>query len=497
MASSWVLLLTTASALVFLSLAHTDEHMLEQREYTFEEIPDSFLLQKEVDLADLLDPKQFPVEQVIVEPPKYGFRGESSSGGFLTPRGRRPSFGPRSLGGPAMLDYPVQFPLSRPTSDNIQAICLYRDQRPRYPHSYFPASGFGQQKRQAEAVNNAEAWFDTCCKENQTSERDVTLCCATQAWELSVSLFCEKSSSVKDRLYHCCKQTGSDILNCFNNDSPNPSYGPTEELPVLALPPAADFTFEPNACERTPLGQYGAATGRRETMGKPDIMFPLGRPTPANIGSLCSNQKLRPLYDASCLQPFHHHLALEVKVINRLERQFKKCCKRKRGALSCADQKWRQEISKFCVIRNAENLKMGDHCCYPTDGDIHACFQKTSPDPHYNMTAAPQELQLSNVCDIHSIITDRFPVGFPLNTFVSQCCPLPEQERNSCSVSKLKEITQNLCSSEKTSSEVDHRCCKKKSPEEISQCVSKSVMDAVAKATNIKNQKKRKRCPIS
>lgn len=93
----------------------------------------------------------------------------------------RPHFGPRSYH--PLENYPVQFPLARPSSENLNAICFHGDHRPRYPKSYFPQSGYGQQKRMADAVNMAEAWFETCCKHNQTEEtdREVTLCCVTQA----------------------------------------------------------------------------------------------------------------------------------------------------------------------------------------------------------------------------------------------------------------------------------------------------------------------------
>lgn len=100
--------------------------------------------------------------------------------GFFYASGRL-RFGPRSFGGPPILDYEVQFPLGRPTSDNLRAICVNGDRRPSYPESYFPASGFGQQKRKASAVNKAESWFSTCCQGNQTWGTEVTLCCATQA----------------------------------------------------------------------------------------------------------------------------------------------------------------------------------------------------------------------------------------------------------------------------------------------------------------------------
>lgn len=98
----------------------------------------------------------------------------------LSPAGP-PTVGPRSYSGPLPTTYNVQFPLGRPTSENLQAICDYSDLRPRYPSSYFPDSGYGVDKLRASAVNNAEAWLSTCCKDNQTWEREVTLCCATQA----------------------------------------------------------------------------------------------------------------------------------------------------------------------------------------------------------------------------------------------------------------------------------------------------------------------------
>lgn len=90
-------------------------------------------------------------------------------------------FRPRLSAGPPMTDYPVQFPLARPSRNNLMAICIHSDHRPRYPSSYFPASGFGQQKRRASAVNTAESWFSTCCQGNEMWRREATLCCAIQA----------------------------------------------------------------------------------------------------------------------------------------------------------------------------------------------------------------------------------------------------------------------------------------------------------------------------
>lgn len=72
---------------------------------------------------------------------------------------------------------------------------------------------------------------------------------ATQ-WEHHIKTFCEDDTSVKDRIYQCCRKQGSERLDCFHNDAPNPSYNPTEELPVAPVAAATEFSFEPSTCWR-------------------------------------------------------------------------------------------------------------------------------------------------------------------------------------------------------------------------------------------------------
>uniref|UniRef100_UPI0037E8E5C8 extracellular matrix protein 1-like isoform X2 n=1 Tax=Semicossyphus pulcher TaxID=241346 RepID=UPI0037E8E5C8 len=491
MGSSGALVCSTAFVLVLLSSASEDDHMFEQRPITFDfdKIMQEFTIRQE------------PVHPV--EPLETLRARESSRPGVLTPRGRQPSFGPRSFGGPPLLNYPVQFPLGRPTSDNLQAICLHGDRRPHYPDSYFPASGFGQQKRRACAVNKAETWFKTCCKGNQTWEREVTLCCATQAWELSLQNFCTEDSSVKDVLYPCCRLSGSSRLNCFHNDAPNPNYEPTEELPMPPLPSSVVFNFDPNTCQRTVMTPYSARGSRRKNMKKPstsqkvDINFPPGRPTVDVLEPLCQNQKLRPLYNIKCLPGSGYELvARQAKTINRIEKGFKQCCKKKQNILNCVDRKWTDELDKFCSGVNGEQVDF--HCCSKTEAsDRYSCFQSISPNPRFNMTSVTEELSLHNVCDTHKIIKKKFPVGFPLKSFVHQCCPLSEQDKSSCFEQRLKEMSGNLCSSKKPSPPAVRRCCRKPSSQDAPECVSNILMDAINKATNFSRQKKKKRCPLS
>ncbi|XP_029959512.1 extracellular matrix protein 1 isoform X2 [Salarias fasciatus] len=490
MGSAWLLFCPTTLLLVSLSSAQEMQH------------PDSFMLQREADLTELLDLTDFPVEQVMVPPPGHGTR---ERGGFrpgaLTPRGRRPGFSPRSFGGPPILEYPVQFPLGRPTSENLEAICLHGDHRPRYPDSYFPDSGFGQQRRRASAVNTAEAWFGTCCKGNQTWEKEVTLCCATQAWERSVDLFCQEDSSVKDRLYDCCRLSGQDRLSCFNNDAPKPNYDATELLPVQPLPSTANFTFDPSTCERTPVTQYRARANRAKQQKKPltsmkvDMNFPLGRPTAETVKSMCRSQKLRPFYNIRCLPAEGYELvARQARAINHLENGFKKCCKKKKGLLSCADQKWREELDKFCRSKNGEQVDFS--CCSHEKGqDRYNCFQAISQDPFYNLTSVAEEITLTKLCTTHKIIKKRFPVGIPLKTFVKKCCPLPEEEKTTCFMQKVVDTSKNLCSVKKPLPAV-RRCCAVPS-HETPHCISTILKDAVTKAADVLRQKMRKRCPLS
>ncbi|XP_061572827.1 extracellular matrix protein 1-like [Cololabis saira] len=518
--SSWALLCSTALLLVLFTSASEElprrQSILQQEADMTEFDPmDMDLLQRPVDMFDIfhegfgqeLPRPQSPMQQEVDLTDILSPNGDSRP--VLTPRGSRPGFSPRSFFQPIppIPSYPVQFPHGRPTSENIQAVCLNGDHRPRYPQSYFPSSGFSKQRRKATAVNNAEAWFITCCKGNQTWATDALLCCATQAWELSVDLFCEEDSSVKDIQYHCCEKRGHERQTCFTKDAPNPSYEPTEELPVTPLPSTNNFDFDPSTCMRTVMTQYRARTNRRKVVKKLaankkiDINFPLGQPTEDNIEPLCHMQKLRPLYNTKCVpRSGYELLAHQAKSINRLEKGLKQCCKKKQGVLNCAEQKWREEIDKFCSTVNAGQMDF--QCC---SGDVtpdrYTCFKLNSPDPHYNMTSlatsATEELSLTKLCDTHNIIKKRFPVGFPLKTFVSQCCPLPEQEKASCSMQQMQEISQNVCSSKQKAPPAVRRCCKMASKEEIPQCFSKIVRDAITKATNASRQKKRKRCPLS
>ncbi|XP_075868546.1 extracellular matrix protein 1-like [Nelusetta ayraudi] len=496
---STLLICATAIVLVSQSSAARDEGQSdvtsELDKIMQERHPDSFFMQRELDLSELLDPAESAIKQREVVP--------NFPNGFV-PRDP-PGFGVRSFGGAPIRSYEVQFPLARPSSGKLQAICLHSERRPRYPQSYFPRSGFGQLKRRGSAVNRAETWFTTCCQNNETWPMELTLCCVTKAWDLSVKLFCEEEFSVKDRHYDCCKLKGSNRIECFNNNAPNPNYDPTEALPVPPLELSDNSNFDHNVCQRLYDGDAAATLTsvrgyRRKKVKEPssslrvDINFPPARPRPDTIDSLCRNQKLRPLYAVKCLSGVEYQwLALQAKTVNRLEKGFKQCCKSNRNVLDCADNKWRQELDRYC-----RGDSVDFQCCSPGDGavDRYTCFQNIAPSPHYNTTSPNEELSLEKVCDLHKVMKKKLPAGFALKTFVNQCCPLSGQERSNCFDQRLQETAKDLCLKKKVSPPAVRRCCRTAS-QDASECVSNILMEAITKAANSTGQKKRKRCPLS
>uniref|UniRef100_A0A3P9I7P4 Extracellular matrix protein 1b n=1 Tax=Oryzias latipes TaxID=8090 RepID=A0A3P9I7P4_ORYLA len=437
-----------------------DQRLFEQRPITVvfgQEMiyDDHFLMQEEVDLSSFSDLHEGLQRPIF--PSFYPKRRGVFTSGVMIPRGSQP----------AVEQYPVSFPLSQPSANNIEAICAHGEHRPRYPQSYFPPSGYSKLKRMAAAVNNAESWFGICCNQNQTLQNNTVLCCATQAWELSVKLFCEEDSSVKDLLYECCWKRGSSRLKCFNADSPNPNYEPTEELPVLSIPPDSEFNFDPSNCPRKLLTPRSTRINNKNAFKKIDMNFPLGQPTADNIESLCRMWRQRPFYSSKCLQRSGYEFAArQAKSINSLEKEFRQCCTMRDHKLNCASQKWREEVEKFCLV---EKKHTSFECCSGDDPSVWSgCFKSMSPDPHYN-TSAPEAPSFSELCK-NPTIKYRLPIDFPLETFRSECCSLSVPLKTICSKEKL---------GEPPSPDVK-MCCR--------------LMHDIAKATNPK--KKRKICPI-
>ncbi|XP_077576513.1 extracellular matrix protein 1 isoform X2 [Stigmatopora nigra] len=488
---SLVIFAAFLSLMVSSSSAELDERNLEQREVTFDLGPikqersfgESIEMQQEADLSDLID----IVKEISMSEKMDTSRGKGFRPRHFAPRGFHPDVEFHSE--IPMLNYPVQFPLGRPTADNLQAICMNGDLRPRYPDSYFPRSGFGQLRRRASAINIGESWLSTCCMGNQTWGTNVTLCCVTQAWELSLENFCTEDSSVKDRLHHCCREKGSQRLDCFQKDSPNPSYDPTEALPVVPLHDAVEFNFDQNNCSSSPVTQ--PSFSEQSSSKKSELIFPPARPRLDNLDSLCRNQKLRPMYTLKCLPKNGYELlARQAKLINRVEKGYKQCCKKNHSLLECAEQKWRDAIGRFCSSKKGG--KTDYECCVGSPDNQVQCFQSASPDPNYNVTS--QEVLSPQICQSRKIIKKVLPDGFHAKNILNECCTLPAENQAACFVQKIEGTSTRMCPAKKTAPPLTRRCCRM-APQGQPKCFINFVMDAITKATKVSNRKK-KRCPL-
>ncbi|CAL8247222.1 unnamed protein product [Lota lota] len=408
-----------------------------------------------------------------------------------------PVFRPRSFGMvPPSLNYPVQFPPGRPMPNNLQAICFHGDQRPRYPDTYFPAYGFGQLKRRALAVNLAESLFSECCAANQTRGHDLTLCCVRQAWKQMVATFCEMDTSVKDRVYSCCKERGAAQLKCFEDDAPNASYLPTEELPVSPIPVESSFFFNPNTCLRSPLTPHSlrGTIQQRTSSHNVSISFPPARPMADDIESVCIHRKLRPFYDLQCLpRKGYGWLVRQTKAVNRVERGFKQCCKSKQEVLECADGKWREEMDRFCREDKERNMKY--HCCEMEEGqERYECFHSNAPGAGYNVelstyTPTLQNVSLGQICETHKLIKKKLLAGLPIQNFVKQCCHLSSNQRTTCIQQKI--MNKGICSTRRAP--FITKCCT--TSVDSSQCISKILTNAISKQIRI--HLRMKKCPLS
>ncbi|KAJ3598642.1 hypothetical protein NHX12_002147 [Muraenolepis orangiensis] len=436
---------------------------------------------------------QIMVEQMLLDPiiekedMEEIMRGLSENG--------PPAFGPRSFAmGPPSLMYPVQFPPGRPTANNLQAICLYGDHRPRYPDDYFPYSGFGQLRRRALAVNLAELLFSECCAANQTRGSDLTLCCVRQAWKQMVATFCELDTSVKDRIYHCCKEQDAAQLKCFQEDAPNTTYLPTEELPVFPVPVDSSFLFNHNACPKSTLTPRSVRSKiEKTTMSSQNvsISFPPARPTADDIQSVCVHRKLRPFYDHKCLpHKGYGWLVRQTKAINRVERGFKQCCKSQQEVLQCADGKWREQMDKFC-----KEEKMMYHCCEIEAGhERYECFQSSAPSSGYDVdpstTASPvKNTTLGQICDTHKLIKKKLLAGLPVHNFVKQCCHLPSKRKTVCIQQKI--MSKGICSTRRAP--YTAKCCTPSA--DSTRCITKILTNAISKTLKLPLRKKK--CPLS
>uniref|UniRef100_A0A3Q3ASK6 Extracellular matrix protein 1a n=2 Tax=Kryptolebias marmoratus TaxID=37003 RepID=A0A3Q3ASK6_KRYMA len=123
--------------------------------------------------------------------------------------------------------------------------CLQSQSRPRYPNSFFPASGFSYFRRLGSTINRLESWYSLCCSGLVAQQTIQILCCTQQAWKQALSRFCIDEFSVKTSPYECCEYKDEERWTCFNSQLPNPHYFGKPGYTSPPMPAEPGFSFNP------------------------------------------------------------------------------------------------------------------------------------------------------------------------------------------------------------------------------------------------------------
>lgn len=102
----------------------------------------------------------------------------------------RPIFYRAVVRGQSSLKVGINFPLGRPTADNIQSICQNKKLRPLYSVKCLVGPQYKLLARQAKSINRMEKGFKLCCKKEQH-----VLNCAEEKVKWEACIYFAKCSS--------------------------------------------------------------------------------------------------------------------------------------------------------------------------------------------------------------------------------------------------------------------------------------------------------------
>ncbi|KAM4014417.1 extracellular matrix protein 1 [Anomaloglossus baeobatrachus] len=455
-----------------------------------EVLPEFPVQQREIDHRDIfqriVEPR-FEVEQREIELP-FGIAGEP----MLSPRGRKPVSA--CDGSPPcpldeMMDSSTKnlytFPPGRPNGDNIENICRKNRPKTSYGFHNLPSTGYSYLSRQGNAINELEKGFSACCE----NEKLAKLWCAVDLWKKTLEDFCETEFSVKTRHFHCCMKTGSQRETCFSDEAPNPDY-----VTSAALQQIRDEHVAP-------------VMGRRQMKGCPpnnpkcqenanskfqlsDLSFPPGEPKSGNIQNICKLRKYRPLYTDEMLPDNGYgHYARRAKAIQRMEGEFKRCCKTE--DVACAHSGWKKILGKFCSKEHLVKTKHHECCRKRDQSSVFSCFASEAPFPEYDREVEVLDLGnvtedgLQKLCSESKLLTKQKQLPLLVSSLREMCCSLPQEEQLLCAAEQRGKFMKTLCGAKKSSWKDTQDCCSRDEPER-EQCFTyylQSVSMAVAHRT--------------
>ncbi|XP_069505832.1 extracellular matrix protein 1 [Ambystoma mexicanum] len=376
---------------------------------------------------------------------------------------------------PGRLNLP-DFPPGQPSKANIGNICMKERERPNYGPHNLPQTGFAHLSRQGNAITSIEAGFSQCCSQQGR------LNCAQEVWRNGLDQFCEEEFSVKTRHHHCCKRSGSERQSCFAKEAPNAGYEAlvvkpvqvqevgSAQVPVLGSARARNLCSSdqaPNSeCRKT-----GSDTSLRRKL--PKVSFPPGEPSDKCIQNICRLRKFRPLYSPQEIpQTGHGWLQRQAKAINRIENEYKKCCKSENA--TCAHDAWEEVLSDFCEQELTVRTRHYDCCLEDERADRFSCFASKAPFPNYDKEL--DNVDLGNVnastvgllCGNAKLLTKQKQIPLLVKSLTDKCCERPSEESVQCAEEEKASFVEMLCSTKKDSWKDSEKCCNKEGSKRMS-----------------------------
>ncbi|KAG8538142.1 hypothetical protein GDO81_023236, partial [Engystomops pustulosus] len=261
-------------------------------------------------------------------------------------------------------------------------------------------------------------------------------------WKTTLEDFCLNEFSVKTRHFHCCKKSGSQRESCFNDDAPNPNYVMSAAL--------QEVSSEVRAVVGSPRGlkpcPHNSPTCQEMTDSRyklSDLAFPPGEPKSSNIQNICKLRKYRPLYtDNHMPDSGHSHYVRRVKTIQRMEGEFKKCCKTE--DVACAHSGWKKVLGKFCAKEQIVKTKHHECCKKKDQSSMYSCFASEAPYPEYDREVVVLDLGnitedgLHKICGDSKLLTKQKQMPFLVSGLKTSCCPLPLDKKMGCTAEQVR-----------------------------------------------------------